>query len=73
MWIILIICVYFIFIGLTFKAMLIVRGYAKFSEVDSPSDDNPLIMMGSMFWPFTALIYLGISIGKFYFTSKTEK
>ncbi len=73
MWIILGICMYFVFIGLTFKAMLITRGYAKYSEVEERSDDNPLIAFGSIFWPFTVLVYLGIRIGKFYFTSKTEK
>ncbi len=73
MWIILSIGLYFIFIGLTFKAMLINRGYTKYSEVESGSDDNPLIVMGSMFWPFTVLVYLGISITKIYFNSKGTK
>jgi hypothetical protein len=72
MWIILGICMYFVFIGLTFKAMLIARGYAKYSEVETGSDDTPLIAMGSVFWPFTALVYLGITITKIYF-KKMEK
>jgi hypothetical protein len=73
MWIIFGICMYFVFIGLTFKAMLITRGYAKYSEVEIGSDDSALIAMGSMFWPFTALVYLGISITKIYFKKQNSR
>lgn len=70
MWIILGICMYFVFIGLTFKAMLTVRGYTKYSEVPSESDDNPLIVMGCMLWPFTALVYLGMRITNYFLRKK---
>ncbi len=63
MWEILIfVCAYFIFCGITFKIMLTLRGYKKFSEVPAQGEDVPLIVFGTVFWPITLLLLLGILI-----------
>jgi hypothetical protein len=69
MWEILIfVCTYFIFCGITFKIMLTFRGYKKYSEVPAQEEDAPLIVFGTIFWPVTLLMLLGIFIARFILT-----
>ncbi len=66
MWVIpIIVCIYFIFCGITLKLMLTLRGYKKFSEVPPQGEDIPLIVFSTVFWPITLLVLLGILIACF--------
>jgi len=66
MLIILIVCIYFIFLGITLKALVTLKGYEKFSDVPEDSENVGIITIGSIFWPVTLLVLLGISITKYF-------
>ena len=62
--VILIVAVCLLITGFTYRSMLTIKGYEKFDDIPKDHDDQPTIIIGSILWPVTALLYAGIKISK---------